>query len=232
MNEKVIDKIRKLFSLSDSSNEHEAKQAMLMAQKLMAKHNLEAKDIVINEKSDVHEIECGDYGKKTWKRILASVISNNFRCKHFYNNRGRRGFIVVFVGILEDIEIAKEIYEFAINTIENNQKKIYREFQMLGQVTKGVKKSYAMGFIDGLNDALEEQKEDIQQEYGLVLQTPVVVVDYMADKSFKGSAPRVKMAIENRSAMIQGYDDGMEFGLRQNEGVVDEQCSTNRALNA
>lgn len=232
MNEKVIDKIKKLFSLSDSTNEHEAKQAMLMAQKLMAKHNLEAKDIVVNEKSDVHEIKCGDYGKKTWKRLLAGVIAKNFRCKHFYNNRGQRGFVVVFVGILEDIEIAKEIYEFAINTIENNQKKIYREFKMHSLVTKGIKKSYAMGFINGLDDALEEQKEDIQQEYGLVLQTPVVVVDYMAEKIFTGSTPHVNMAIENRSAMIKGYDDGVEFGLSQSEGVVDEQCSTNRALNA
>ena len=40
MDEKLIEKIKKLLALSESSNENEAKIAMLKAQELLAKHKL------------------------------------------------------------------------------------------------------------------------------------------------------------------------------------------------
>lgn len=217
ISEKIIEKVKKLLSLSDSSNEHEAKSAMLMAQRLMAKHNLELKDVVIEDEVDVCEIKAGSYGRRTWRRLLANVISSNFRCSHFYNNKGRSGFIVVFVGLLEDVEIAKKIYEFAIETIEVNQKNLYKELHGIGRMTKGLKKSYAIGFIHGLDDSFEEQVEELKEEFGLVLQTPVVVVDYMGNKEFSGSAPKAKLDIENAFAMKKGYDDGVKFGTNNAE---------------
>lgn len=221
IDDKVVEKIKKLLALTDSANEHEAKIAMLMAQKLMARHNLDIKDVVAKDKENVCEIYAGTYGKRTWRRILAKVISKNFRCEHFYNNRGNKGFIVVFVGLLDDIKIAKSIYEFAISVIEKNQKRVYKELRMVGFETKGVKKSYAIGFVYGLDDSFEEQKDEMPEEYALVLQIPEVVIDFMENKEFDGSTPEVNLEIENRLAMGQGYEDGIEFG-RNNADPTEE----------
>ena len=45
MDIKVVEKIKKLLALSESSNEHEAKVSLLKAQELLAKHKLSLKEV-------------------------------------------------------------------------------------------------------------------------------------------------------------------------------------------
>ena len=73
MNKEVIEKIKKLLALSESSNEHESSTAMLQVQKLLVKHKLSMKEVeeygekepinVVNDMSDI----CMTTGK--WKGI-------------------------------------------------------------------------------------------------------------------------------------------------------------------
>ena len=54
------EKIKKLLALSESSNEHEAKSALLKAKKLMAEHKIaeiDLEDIYGGKQSDLSPIE-------------------------------------------------------------------------------------------------------------------------------------------------------------------------------
>lgn len=96
--DKIINKIQKLLALASSKNENEAQTAMLMAQKLMAIHNIEMSQVetvgvdnnVIEEQADVKS------HKTKWKRWLANVIAINFRCETFL--RGYGTYNTIFVG--------------------------------------------------------------------------------------------------------------------------------------
>lgn len=50
---KIIDKIEKLIALSSSDNENEAKDAMLKAQELMAKYEIEMSQITRTRRRNV-----------------------------------------------------------------------------------------------------------------------------------------------------------------------------------
>lgn len=60
------EKIKKLLALSESSNEHEAKSALLKAKKLMAEHKIAEIDLEdIGKKKVVHiktEFDCSEFG--------------------------------------------------------------------------------------------------------------------------------------------------------------------------
>lgn len=45
MDTKIIERIQKLFALSESSNEYEAQVAMLKAQQLIVKHKLSLREV-------------------------------------------------------------------------------------------------------------------------------------------------------------------------------------------
>lgn len=206
----LVERIRKLLSLAESDNENEATQAMAKAQELMAKHNIELKEVE-NKMSEVIEKATGEYTMKKWVFTLASVIAENFRCECFF--RGWRTRKTVFIGFEEDVEIASLLYNATVNFIEKSSNKQYRKFKKLGMNTQGVKQSYAMGFIKGLNRKFEEQKSQ-NQEWGLVLKTPKDVKESFNKKKFDGEI-NLGVTISNIDAMVNGIEDGRNFELHE-----------------
>lgn len=79
---KIMDKIRKLLALSESSNEHEAAAAMRQARKLMDKHQLSSVD------SEVFAAGCTTIASKSvrhpkWESDLASMVGDAFGCSSY-----------------------------------------------------------------------------------------------------------------------------------------------------
>ena len=76
----IRDKIAKLLSLADSSNENEARAALLKARALMAQHKLCPEDIKREERSGVIVQTVGVSCTKmtdSWAVELAAVIATN-----------------------------------------------------------------------------------------------------------------------------------------------------------
>lgn len=226
-NEKIIDKIRKLLALATSSNENEAQNAMLMAQKLMAQHNIEMSQV---EDAPVdHDVLEEEADKKAhctkWKRRLASVIANNFKCDIYYH--GNRKYSTIFVGKRESIDIAKMVYNSAVMFIDVNFAKYWNEtgkwggsFDLFGDPdlkfvherplsdSIRMKDSYARGFIERLRGRFEEQKREAEKQgWGLVLVKDTDVVAHMQAIHFsKGRMNNSATEIDSASYR-KGYKD-------------------------
>lgn len=73
------EKIKKLLALSESSNEHEAKSALLKAKKLMAEHKIAEIDLEdIGKKKVVHiktEFDCSKR-REAWMISLSAIIGS------------------------------------------------------------------------------------------------------------------------------------------------------------
>lgn len=218
--EKVIDKIRKLLALATSSNENEAQSAMLMAQKLMAQHNIEMSQV---EDAPIdHEVIEEEADKKRhrtkWKRSLADVCANNFNCDIFF--RGHGSYATIFVGKKESIEICKTVYNAAVMFIDKEFSKYWNEEGKWLPWLNGtlrernlsdsiiMKDSYARGFIRRLREKFEEQKVKAEKEgWGLVLVKDADVVAHMAAKTWGDGKVGIGASAIDSKALNQGYRD-------------------------
>ena len=206
------DKIRKLLSLAQSDNDHEAKSALLKAKQLMAEHKIAEIDLVdaINQK--VNRIHTGishTCHTKPWLAILARVIADNYCCKDYISKyKGSQTKEVCFVGLEDDVELCNEIFKYAVDTIEVNTKKLLKGKSKYGaRYKKIITDSYANGFIEGLKEAFTKQQDE--SDWGLVMVTPQEVIDNMSDmKHFRSVSHNYG---QENSAYNKGSEDGKNF---------------------
>ena len=219
--EEWIEKIRKLLALAESSNENEAQAAMLMAQKLMAKHHLELSEI--QDAPVDHDVLEQEGDKKAhgsaWKRRLASLIAHNFQCETYLY--GYKTYKTIFVGKKDNLEICKFVYSSAVRFIDINFTKYWNEdgkWNWCGcerplSAAISEKTSYANGFIARLREKFKEQKVQADKEgWGLVLVKDADVTAYKATLNLK-SASFVGGRTTSSNAYSQGYSDcNSKFG--------------------
>lgn len=204
--DKIIDKIRKLLALASSKNENEAQSAMLMAQKLMAIHNIEMSQVddiidhnIIEEEADAKR------HKTKWKRNLAKLIASNFRCDTFL--RGYGTYSTIFVGKRENIDICKTVYQSAVRFIDKFFSEYWKKVNRPVSDSISLKNSYALGFIYRLKEKFNEQKIVAEQEgWALVLVKDSDVIEYMENKNMKHKVSKSSSKL-NSEALTQGYID-------------------------
>ena len=210
------DKIRKLLSLAQSDNDHEAKAALLKAKQLMAEHKIAEVDLVdaVNQKvlrkrTDIR-YTCHT---KTWLSNLASIISHNYCCEDYITKyRGSQTKEVCFVGLEDDVELCTEIYKYAVDTIEANVKKLLKGKSKYGaRYKKIIYDSYANGIIEGLKEAFSKQKDE--SDGGLVMVTPQEVKDNIASMGI------IKSVSHNYGQENHAYSKGSEDGKNFDPGT-------------
>ncbi len=220
-NNKIIDKIEKLISLSGSSNENEARAAMMKAQELMAKYEIKREQL--NEAQETERPVIGFTSspyREEWIHMVSAVIADNFRCRSISicRNSSSKTFRIRFYGYEEDAEICINIFNYAIKVIRKKfitLRAIYAEVKR--EFKESEKMNYVIGFCHGLEKNFDEQKKQ-SQSFALALVTPKAVDDFV--RSLPGleiqSSP--KNIMRNREAALlqqTGYVDGKTF---QNAG--------------
>ena len=204
-NEKLLDKISNLMKRAEEKDDAEGQASILLAQKLMAKHNISASQVQIHEsKSEVNESRV-EFGRMIWWYAkLAATIADHFRCSCM-----KQGSSVIFVGLDEDAEIATAVYQGAIDHIK------YRRRQMTW-ASKDEKNSYIVGFMCGLDEKLEAQKAAMTQESestALVLQTPVEVKDYIKSNTTSSYKSNTQVRDIDIASYFMGLDEGKNAEL-------------------
>ncbi|RCX07895.1 uncharacterized protein DUF2786 [Anaerobacterium chartisolvens] len=171
MNIKLIEKIQKLLALSESSNKHEAQLSMLKAQELLAKHKLSINEIkefkACNTAIKEQESKISFTKATKWKASLSQVIADNFGCYRFFMTRNTHT-IITFFGREEDIAVCNIVMEYAVDWINSAVKKLKYQYSKSGCSTKGLENDYGIGFIAGVKEKFEQQK-NANPEWGLVL---------------------------------------------------------------
>lgn len=224
--EAIKKKITKLLALSrESTFEEESHTALQKAQELMMKYKLEQADIADEDKKEVKCIQKKttlSYGTRSSDHYLddlAEIIADNFCCINYISTpRGSRTHYICFMGAEDDVEIACEALYAADRFIRKGYDRVYKDIckqYSVGYVpTKYFnprKRGYVKGYLAGLKEALESQKEQ-HQEWGLVLVVPkeaqdfkdtLTAFDFSTYDSFR----------TNDSYYDAGYTDGKDFHL-------------------
>ncbi len=210
------DKIKKLLALAQSPNIHEAKAALLKARQMMAEHKLSEADLGEPKDRGVKtiwtDITCSKR-KNPWAVCLSGIIGDNYCCIHTISNiyRKQRQYIG-FIGLEDDVDICRMVFEYAIDCIMSESKRIRKENKSCksGQVSE-LCMSYGYGFTAGVAEAFRKQQEENSVEWGLIMKTPKEVQEEVEGNwESVDFTPKKKPKI-SKGAYLDGYADGEKF---------------------
>lgn len=214
MNETIAKRVQKLLNLSSSSNESEARAALLKAQELMAQHNISMRDVngvSVVQEENVSEVDL-DNGRTrlpAWQKGLVNVIAKNFRCGIYMQRYARNRRKFVLYGMESDVQTAKEVIEFALKSAENCWLKYKRRRERIDgpspsrAVTERIKNDYFLSFTKGVSEAFKAQVE----EKGIVLAQDAKVKRFVAEQNFRQESSRIN-TLGDSHAQQSGYQDG------------------------
>lgn len=209
--EKIIDKIRKLLELSKNNpNKEEAILALTKARELMFKHDINIENIEKDDKNYFEKI----VQLKKWKNwiiFLVMYLNDAFGTFSLYNEYTKK---VYFYGEKEKVLGVSEIFEFLFEVADYLAMKEYRNYLKEYGTGKGIYLSYILGFINGVNNALEKQNREFE-EYGIVIVTSEVLKQQVR-KDKNAVEKREKRLFNkninedlNREVFDKGYDEGI-----------------------
>lgn len=157
MDEKILEKIRKLLALGTSNNVNESAAAVAMANRLMEQHAIteamlataDAPDEPVREWEDPLDTE----GHATWRSRLAVVLAKANRCQVIRDAKKN----IRIIGRASDTNATR--YLFAYCT---------RETDRLASQYKGNGKTwlnnYRLGVVDAIATKLEEESAALRRE--------------------------------------------------------------------
>ena len=180
MNTELIQKIQKLLNLSQSSNEHEAAQAMKLAMILMEKHNIseamlntqstEADEVVQDWQDPLYA--SNEKNRSQWRGALATVLANHNACVIW-----TFGPDIKIGGRASDVQTVRYLFNYCMNEIDRLAKKYAGN-------GKSWLNNYRLGCVSGINTKLDEGKQQARHEaiveYGQAATTASVKVDEKA----------------------------------------------------
>lgn len=203
--EDALETIKNLLETArrESTNEYEATSAALMAQRLMAKYNVEIAEVEGEKITDeiVKKIyrDTGKHEMKKWKVGLSVIIAKNFRCEvYFYNKKD-----VVFYGYERDAEIALQTFNFLYDIGNKFATRYYNKCKKEGKETRGIMNTYLIGFRDGIAAELEKQCT------ALMIVTPKEVKDNFAEMT---TGWETMISTVNYTRNAEAYENGKTDG--------------------
>ena len=135
-----------------------------------------------------------------WRTALANVVARNFRVKCYLDGRTRD---IAFRGYKDDVAVAVEVYLYLYTLGNKLGSKAYHDKLAEGS-GKGVYNSFVMGFLQGVEDGLNEQCT------ALMLVTPKEVEDeFEAYKEAQGMETKhVTHKISKNATFEKGIEEG------------------------
>jgi len=212
---RIEDRIRKLLRLGQSPFEHEAQRAVELAFELAARHQIEIESLNLDEgerKIVLVAVECGL--RLPLEKSLAANLLGPFFNVSVVRCRGN----VKFVGLPQDIEIARYVWEFLSETAH----RLVREQRALlrGRFTENRRRNFLYGFFYGVASKLRASKAQLIPEGS---STALALVDRAAERhdfvaEQIGPTHTFALARPKRrdpDAMTSGYQRGKAVEIRR-----------------
>lgn len=181
MNDKIIERIKKMFALAndDGAAAGEAENAMRMANKLMERHALSAIDLHTNEEI---RMSFEPYHRNAWSKQVYNSIAELYSCE-FISHGTRRNLIIgadsdsrtasiVARALIENIERAGEGERVAFRN--GAALEIVRQCDAIMESRKNNPETVVgtgLVLCDVLDAKLERAKQFMHAEFGVITQT-------------------------------------------------------------
>lgn len=220
VDDKIVDRIRKLFALATSPNEAEAALAMAKAHEMLKQYNLALADVQGGEKPDVQQVVVERGGKFSgWRAdLLDAVARSNYCCMTWCSMRG--SYAMRLFGREANVAVAQETFAYLAETVERLGRKA-------GNYRGVNADSYRRGMVQRLSERLRAMMIQENKEC-----TALVPVASEAHEAAKAAFPKLKTASTGSGSDVfsaaRGYRDGDNVSLNRqlkDEGGSDAQIT-------
>lgn len=215
MKPEILERIKKLLRLGQSSNSAEAALAMQRAFELASKHGVEVESLDLDERTEklVHEyFQCGQRPGYLRLRIL-NILVRYFRVEVCLSYPR-----VVFAGRESDVQIAGYVYEFLVWAGQKALRDFIAAEKAARRTTNAAKKNnFTQGFIYGIASQLEaaKPKEIEDSKSAIVLAEKAARQAYIKELIPNQETKKLKGPPQNRSALMRGWDEGKQTNINQ-----------------
>lgn len=222
---RLIEKLKKLFALGKSDNQHEAELAMKKASDLMEEYQISASEIDLQEAGRItREDICVSkgYGVRHWVFALARASARLFDGDCAYSGNQTH---VHFIGTATDIEAMKMTFEHLYKSwesiVDSDLMKAKLECEKYSRFTPAdtmkFKHGHGVGYADALDTRIyllvQQRKKNVKAVS--VTGNNLVVVKNAAIENYKSTRGYVKHHTSARS----GSDEGREMGRMAGNAV-------------
>lgn len=211
--QRTIDKIKKLLALGQSQNEHEARQAIALATKLMLENNLAQSDLVEKKYIEKHDVDSSPR-YQTHKRKILALLDEHYNVTHLMISRMdfrtyKRKTHINLIGSPENVEIAEYLYNYLCDLFP----KLWKEYKAANNAPTKFKLSFYEGLIRGLRITLAESKKSVEQEQGLVIVKDAGIENFLRKKYSNIKTQTIKSKLHSASTMTAGIQQGKKISL-------------------
>lgn len=224
LNEKIIDKIKKLLSLATSDNEHEARMAAEKANEILLRHNISMSQVEASEEDFENTILEEKSRLSVEDKFVQSIVSRFFFVK-FIHNHGHKKVVLNILGDLTNVQIGTYTYQF----LQRKFKELWLEYKRKTDCGCSAKQSYYYGLYTGLIHQLDIQRTKIVQEKESN-STALVLVNNALSKYLKEQYPNARILggsrtipTNDRNAVTAGTTDGKNIRIQRGVESKGEQ---------
>jgi len=205
----IMEKIKKLLALSESSNIHESNSALLKARMLMAKNNIS----IISDSEKIYRCGLIDFVNFTTELNVLSVIINKITgCWVLRKSCPDGGKRLYIHGSKTEVEIGEYLFHYLKRKLANEYVKVRNNLNHIS----GAKKSFYIGVLEEI--LLRFEKQERKEEWGLIKITDQKNKQF-AEKLIYLKANftlgRANLSYSNQAAREHGKEVGKNIRLNQ-----------------
>jgi len=217
--ERIIERVRKLLALSNSSNEHEAALAAAHAQRLLAEHNLAMSELEVQEEGAGEvELEVAKAVPK-WLSSLFATVANAFDCFPIVTSTQSCSRLR-FIGVGEDPGVAACTLQFLMKELRRLASVYLRNLDTRGgrlsaTERERIRTSYLLGGVHGVRQAMTAQKAQTPTtSRALVPVKDALIRQYREEHLGQLRTRRNRSSTVVSAAFHQGRQDGVSLQIR------------------
>jgi uncharacterized protein DUF2786 len=213
----IIEKIKKLLALANSSNEHEAALAAAHAQRLLSEHNLGMADIEAShkpDKADKIEMEAAKTLSK-WMRHLSAGVCNAFDCQAIHHPATG---MLTFIGVGADAQVAAYTFTYLVRTVRklcSTYMKLHVSDTIAGRNRALRRQSYCLGLVSTITERLGEQKVYTPVTTGALVPVKEALIKQAIIEIGSIRTMRSRRSCIHSDAYFKGQNDGRQVGIHQ-----------------
>jgi hypothetical protein len=213
----IIEKIKKLLALANSSNEHEAALAAGHAQRLLSEHNLAMADIEAAHRPDKADKVETSVSKSLpkWLRHLSAGVSTAFDCQAIHHPATGK---MTFIGVGADVQIAVYTFTYLDRTVRklcSNYMKQHVSSTIANRHRELMRQSYYLGAVSTISARLREQKVQTPVTTGALVPVKEGLIRQAMNEIGNLRTMRSRKSYVNSDAYTKGQTDGGQVGIKQ-----------------
>ena len=224
MDERAVERIRKLLALAQSSNPHEAALAAERAVEIAQRHNLDLANLgVVEDRFVQSEVDVG--GAAPWRWLLMSAVARANFCRALRRRvAGRFQSEMFLVGERHNLAVCEFLFAFLAREVDRLAERGWRRARAVygGWVeVRSWKNDFRRGAVATISTRLEERRRVFAAESA---QARALVLDKEA--ALEAAVERLHPSAPTRSVRLRAAGHAFAQGQYEAAGIALNEALT------